>query len=106
MAGRYAAFISYAHRYEEWVAVLQRNLEVCLRAAGAGTTEIFLDKTDLESGRSWVAQLQEGLSRSDHLILVATFLAGSAKNLPGTHDLDWISALKGRQRLARGASPG
>ena len=72
MPNRYAAFISYAHRYQEWVAALRRNLESCLRAAGADPSEIFLDHTDLTSGRSWVAQLQEGLSRSDQLILVAT----------------------------------
>ncbi len=54
MARRYAAFISYAHRYKEWVAALQRNLEACLAAAGAPTTEVFLDQTDLASGRSWV----------------------------------------------------
>jgi len=72
MRNRYAAFISYAHRYQEWVLALQRNLESCLRAAGADPTEIFLDRTDLASGRSWVAQLQEGLEKSDQLILVAT----------------------------------
>ncbi len=72
MPDRYAAFISYAHRYQEWVATLQRNLESCLKAAKADPSAIFLDQTDLASGRSWVAQLQEGLATSDHLILVAT----------------------------------
>ena len=69
---RYAGFISYAHRYEAWVGALQRNLEACLRTAGADRAEVFLDQSDLASGRSWVAQLQEGLGKSDHLILVAT----------------------------------
>ncbi|MEM9291643.1 MAG: SUMF1/EgtB/PvdO family nonheme iron enzyme [Acidobacteriota bacterium] len=72
MPNQYAAFISYAHRYKDWVGALQRNLEACLRAAGAGPADIFLDQTDLASGRSWVAQLQEGVAKADHLILVAT----------------------------------
>ncbi len=61
MPDRYAAFIS-----------MQRNLEASLKAAGADPTAVFLDQTDLASGRSWVAQLQEGLAKSDQLILVAT----------------------------------
>ncbi len=68
MPDRYAAFISYAHRYQEWVATLQRNLESCLKAAGADPNEVFLDQTDLASGRSWVAQLQEGLAKAEQLI--------------------------------------
>lgn len=33
---------------------------------------MFLDQTDLGSGRSWVTQLQAGIDRSEHFILVAT----------------------------------
>lgn len=71
MADKYAAFISYAHRDKAWVQVLQRNLELCLAAAGR-PGKVFLDEVDLASGRSWVGQLQVGLDRSDQLILVAT----------------------------------
>jgi len=67
----YAAFISYAHRYAPWVTILHRNLERCLAAAGE-TREVFRDQADLASGRSWVGQLQTGLSYSEHMILVAT----------------------------------
>lgn len=72
MTERYAAFISYSHRYKPWVATLQRHLEACLRAAGAEPQEVFLDQTDLASGRSWVTQLQAGVAQARHLILVAT----------------------------------
>ncbi|HEV7671756.1 MAG TPA: SUMF1/EgtB/PvdO family nonheme iron enzyme [Thermoanaerobaculia bacterium] len=71
MADRYAAFISYANRYASWVRILQRNLERCLYAAGL-PGKVFLDQTDLKSGRSWVTQLQAGIDRSKHFILVAT----------------------------------
>ncbi len=71
MADRYAAFISYAHRYAPWVRALQSNLELCLAAAGR-PGEVFLDRTDLGSGRSWVTQLQAGIDRSEHLVLIAT----------------------------------
>ncbi|HXO26804.1 MAG TPA: NACHT domain-containing protein, partial [Thermoanaerobaculia bacterium] len=71
MSDRYAAFLSYAHRYRPWVQVLQRNLELCLAAAGR-PGEVFLDDVDLASGRSWVGQLQAGLDRSEQLVLVAT----------------------------------
>ena len=71
MPDRYAAFISYAHRYAPWVCALQANLEKCLAAAGRAG-EVFLDQTDLGSGRSWVTQLQAGIDRSEHFILVAT----------------------------------
>src|SRR5262245_60391783 len=71
MADKYAAFISYAHRDKPWVQALQRNLERCLAAAGR-PGKVFLDEVDLASGRSWVGQLQAGLDRSEHLILVAT----------------------------------
>jgi formylglycine-generating enzyme required for sulfatase activity len=71
MADQYAAFISYAHRDQPWVKVLQENLELCLAATGR-PGEVFLDEVDLASGRSWVGQLQAGLDRSEHLILVAT----------------------------------
>lgn len=65
---RHAAFISYAHRYKDWVRVLHANLERCL---GPGRT-VFLDQVDLGSGRSWVGQLQAGLDQADRLVLVVT----------------------------------
>ncbi|HXU29576.1 MAG TPA: SUMF1/EgtB/PvdO family nonheme iron enzyme [Thermoanaerobaculia bacterium] len=71
MPDRYAAFISYAHRYAPWVRALQTNLEKCLAVAGR-PGEVFLDQTDLASGRSWVTQLQAGIDRSEHFILIAT----------------------------------
>ncbi|HZF07148.1 MAG TPA: TIR domain-containing protein, partial [Thermoanaerobaculia bacterium] len=71
MPERYAAFLSYAHRYRPWVEVLQKNLESCLAAAGR-SEKIFLDATDLGSGRSWVGQLQVGLSQAEQLVLVVT----------------------------------
>src|ERR1700732_256462 len=71
MPERYDAFISYAHRYQDWVRVLQKNLERCLAAAGVAG-KVFIDDVDLASGHSWVAQLQTGLGRSDRLVLVAT----------------------------------
>lgn len=71
MPNRYAAFISYARRYAPWVTILQENLEAYLKAAGR-EEEVFLDETDLRSGRSWVTQLQEALGQSEHFILIAT----------------------------------
>jgi hypothetical protein len=71
MPERYAAFLSYAHRYRPWVEVLQKNLEACLVDAGR-SAKIFLDTTDLGSGRSWVGQLQVGLGRAEQLVLVVT----------------------------------
>src|SRR4051812_41104064 len=71
MADKHAAFISYAHRDQAWVKVLQENLERCLAAAGR-RDRIFLDTSDLPSGSSWLTHLQAGLGESDHLILVAT----------------------------------
>lgn len=71
MPDRYAAFISYSHRYAPWVRTLQANLERCLAAAGR-PGKVFLDQTDLGSGHSWVAQLEMGLATSDHFVLVAT----------------------------------
>ncbi|HEY2294033.1 MAG TPA: SUMF1/EgtB/PvdO family nonheme iron enzyme [Thermoanaerobaculia bacterium] len=71
MADQYAAFVSYAHRDQPWVKALQTNLERCLAVAGR-PGKVFLDEVDLASGRSWVGQLQAGLDRSEHLILVAT----------------------------------
>jgi len=65
---RRSAFLSYAHRYQDWVRVLHKNLERCL---GTEWT-VFLDQVDLGSGRSWVGQLQAGLDRAERLILVAT----------------------------------
>ncbi len=98
MPDRYAAFISYAHHYKEWVATLQRNLESCLKTAGADASEIFLDQTDLASGRSWATQLQEGLERSDQLILVAT---PEALASPRVGD-EWESFLSARRDWAQG----
>ena len=71
MPYRYAAFLSYAHRYQPWVQVLQRNLEAGLAAAGR-PGKVFLDEVDLASGRSWVGQLQAGLDQAEQLILVVT----------------------------------
>jgi hypothetical protein len=67
---QYIAFISYAHHYRQWVEVLHRNLELCLQHHGI-EHKVFLDRTDLGSG-AWLAQLQEGLEKAAHLILVAT----------------------------------
>ncbi len=71
MPDRFAAFISYAHRYKPWVRALQENLEKCLAAAGR-QGKVWLDETDLGSGRSWVTQIQQGIDQSEHFILVAT----------------------------------
>src|SRR5437016_3193682 len=70
MPDRYAAFLSYAHRYQPWVEALQQNLEAGL--ADRTPHQVFLDEVDLGSGRSWVGQLQAGLDRADRLILVVT----------------------------------
>ncbi len=98
MPDHYAAFISYAHHYKEWVKTLQRNLESCLQAAGADPSEIFLDQTDLASGRSWVAQLEEGLAKSDQRILVAT---PEALASPRAAD-EWDSFIATRRDWAQG----
>ena len=58
-------FISYAHQHRPWVEVLERNLELC-------DIDCFLDDLDIGVGRSWVGRLQEGLSRADRVVLVAT----------------------------------
>ncbi len=71
MLDRYDAFLSYSHRYKGWVEILHRNLERCLKAAGQPGM-VFLDKEDLVSGRSWITQLQQGLDRSEQVILVVT----------------------------------
>jgi formylglycine-generating enzyme required for sulfatase activity len=98
MSNHYAAFISYAHHYKSWVATLQRNLETCLGAAGADPSKIFLDQTDLASGRSWVAQLQEGLAEADHLILIATPEAVASPRVEN----EWESFITLRPRWAEG----
>jgi len=67
VSSRPKAFISYSTRYSEWVDVLHRNLE---RALGEGA--VFLDRTAIGVGQSFVARLQQGLDRSRHVILVAT----------------------------------
>ncbi|MCP4661243.1 MAG: TIR domain-containing protein, partial [bacterium] len=71
MPKSYAAFLSYSHRYADWVEILHTNLEACLAHAGE-TRKVFLDKVDLGTGRSWVGQLQAGLDQADHLVLVVT----------------------------------
>ncbi len=91
MADRYAAFVSYAHRDQPWVKALQTNLERCLAIAGR-PGKVFLDEVDLASGRSWVGQLQAGLDRSEHLILVAT---PEALASPRVAD-EWGSFIAGR----------
>jgi formylglycine-generating enzyme required for sulfatase activity len=91
MADTYAAFLSYAHRDQDWVRTLQANLERCLAAAGR-PGKIFLDEVDLASGRSWVGQLQAGLDRSARLILVAT---PEALASPRVAD-EWHSFVAGR----------
>ncbi len=66
-----SVFISYAHKYKDWAKVLHDNLELCLESAGR-EVEVFLDENGLESGRSWVHQLEAGLDRAGHLVLIAT----------------------------------
>ena len=44
MPERYVAFLSYAHRYQPWVQVLQRNLE-----AGLGEIVSFTSAANLRS---------------------------------------------------------
>jgi hypothetical protein len=68
---KYLAFISYAHRYRKWVTILHSNLELALKQAGR-SGQIFLDHVDLVSGQPWVSQLQAGLGRAEHLVLVIT----------------------------------
>ena len=64
-------FISYAHRYRDWASALHDNLELCTEGAPR-SLGVFLDERDLESGSSWVGQLEAGLDRADHLVLIAT----------------------------------
>jgi len=71
MPKEYAAFLSYSHRYADWVETLHANLEACLAHAGE-TRKVFLDQVDLGTGHSWVGQLQAGLDQADHLVLVVT----------------------------------
>lgn len=91
MADKYVAFLSYAHRDKPWVETLQKNLELCLVAAGR-PGKVFLDDVDLASGRSWVGQLQAGLDRSDQLILVATPEAFASPRVAE----EWRSFVAGR----------
>jgi hypothetical protein len=44
----------------------------CAPGKGGRPGNVFLDKIDLASGRSWVGQLQTGLGCSDQMVLVAT----------------------------------
>ncbi len=94
---RYAAFISYAHRYRDWVTALHRNLERCLEFAGE-TDSVFLDRADLDSGRSWVGQLQTGIDHAEHLVLVAT-----PESLASSRVADeWSSFIAERRDWQRG----
>ncbi len=68
---RQIAFISYAHRYGEWVRALHVHLERCLSRDGE-PARVFLDQVDLGAGRSWVGQLQAGIGRAENLVLVVT----------------------------------
>ncbi len=67
----FAAFLSYSSHHTAWVETLHRNLERCLLLGGE-TRKVFLDRTDLGVGQSWVAQLQAGLDAADQLIMVIT----------------------------------
>lgn len=67
MAYKYRAFLSYSSRYADWVEVLYRNLE---RVFGTGS--VFLDRTSIRPGQSWVAALEQGLGEAQFLVLVAT----------------------------------
>ncbi len=65
MAGKtLRVFISYAHRYRPWVSVLRDHLAASLEHTGQ-RCEVFLDDSDLASGRSWVSQLQAGVGQAD-----------------------------------------
>ncbi len=67
MADRpYLAFLSYAHRYRNWVEVLHRNLERCVDG------RVFFDTKDLGSGLSWVGRLEDGVRQARQLIVVLT----------------------------------
>ncbi len=90
-------FLSYAHRYREWVRVLRDNLLACFEAAGR-PGEVFLDDADLGAGRSWVRQLQAGLDRADHLLLIAT---PEAMASPRVAD-EWQSFVAERRRWRQG----
>ncbi|MCP4660823.1 MAG: toll/interleukin-1 receptor domain-containing protein, partial [bacterium] len=71
MPKTYAAFLSYSHRYADWVETLHSNLEACL-AHAEETRKVFLDQVDLGTGHSWVGQLQAGLDQADQLVLIVT----------------------------------
>ncbi len=87
---KYAAFLSYSSHYAPWVKTLHRNLELCLPLAGE-TRKVFLDRTDLGAGQSWVAQLQAGLDAADQLILV---IAPEAMASPRVGD-EWGAFIAG-----------
>ena len=75
-------FISYAHRYREWASALHDNLELCAEGAPR-SLGVFLDERDLESGSSWVGQLEARLDRADHLVLTCPELLGPGLSPPG-----------------------
>ena len=71
MSDRYFAFISYSVAYSEWVTKLQRDLERCLdhyaeTVDPTVSRRVFLDKVDLQSGRTWIDQFQEALGQSPY----------------------------------------
>lgn len=68
---RYAAFLSYSSRHTDWAGSLHRHLELCLENAGR-PAKIFWDQSGIQAGDSWVRSLQEGLARSERLILIVT----------------------------------
>ncbi|MCP4544834.1 MAG: toll/interleukin-1 receptor domain-containing protein [bacterium] len=109
MPRKYAAFLSYSHRYADWVEVLHANLEACLAHAGE-PRQVFLDQVDLGTGHSWVSQLQAGLDQADKLVLVVTPEALASLRVEdewGTFiaiDRDWKGRL-GRPILPRRAPP-
>ncbi len=66
-----SAFVSYSSRYRDWVATLHSNLELCFERVGTDA-KIFFDQKDLPSGSSWVGRLEQGIGKSEQLILVLT----------------------------------
>jgi hypothetical protein len=64
-AGRYDAFVSYAHRDADWVQVLADNLH----RAGL---DVFLDRWEITTGDRLAEQLQRGLAQSRAVVLVVS----------------------------------
>lgn len=59
------AFLSYPRRYKDWAQVLHQHLEAC-------GEKVYLDLVDVGPGRSWVQQVQAGLTQAQRVILVVT----------------------------------